>query len=186
MKSPLGLLVAALLSTNVFASSVEGPYVGLKLGFTDYRKATLAGQYSLAMGYTSAITPRVSLSAELSATELGDSIFFKGFKSTSYKTHSYSAVLKPKYHFLALDYQPAYVSAVLGVSRIEESRRYYVGGGEYQKERDHDITGIYGFEVGREITLDLDIVGYYHFQKANMFGESNYYVSYGVGVNYQF
>ncbi|MGR5064268.1 outer membrane beta-barrel protein [Photobacterium sp. DNB22_13_2] len=186
MKLRIALLLATLLSTGAFASSVEGPYAGVKLGFTDYSKATIAGQYGLTAGYAFAIDPRVSLDIELNAIELGDSIFFRGFSGINYKTYSYSAVLKPKYHFLALGYQPAYVAAVFGMSRVEESRKYYIGGGEYQKDRDYDTTGIYGFEVGREVTLNLNIVGYFNYQKANMFGEDNYYRSYGFGINYKF
>ncbi|MGR5141811.1 outer membrane beta-barrel protein [Photobacterium sp. DNB23_23_1] len=186
MKPRIILLLAALLSTSAFASSVSGPYVGLKLGFTDYSKSTLPGQYGLTAGYAFDITPRVTMGMELNATELGDSIFFKGFTGIDYKTYSYSAVLKPKYHFMALGHQPGYVAAVLGVSRIEESRKYYVGGGEYQKDRDQDTTGVYGFEVGREVTLNLDIIGYFNYQKADLFGEDNYYRSYGMGINYRF
>lgn len=186
MKSRIVLLLATLLSTSAFASSVAGPYAGLKFGFTDYHKTTLPFQYGLTAGYAFDINPRVTLGIELNATELGDSHFFKGFRGIDYKTYSYSAVLKPKYHFLALGYQPGYVAAVIGVSRIEESRKYYVGGGEYQKDRDHDTTGIYGFEVGREVTANFDIIGYFNYQKANMFGENNYYHSYGFGINYRF
>ncbi|AJR09743.1 hypothetical protein C9J03_15515 [Photobacterium gaetbulicola] len=186
MKTPIALLLAALLSTSAFASSVSGPYVGLKLGFTDYSKATLPGQYGLTAGYAFDITPRVTLGMELNATELGDSIFFKGFTAIDYKTYSYSAVLKPKYHFMAMGNQPAYIAAVLGASRIEESRKYYVLGEGYRKDRDQDTTGIYGFEVGREVTLNLDIVGYFNYQKADLFGEDNYYRSYGFGINYRF
>ena len=186
MKSRIALLLATFLSTGAIASSVEGPYVGLKLGFTDYSKSTLPGQYGLTAGYAVDITPRVTLGIELNAMELGDSIFFRGFTGVDYKTYSYNAVLKPKYHFMALGHQPAYVAAVLGVSRIEESRKYYVGGGEYQKDRDHDTTGIYGFEVGREVTANLDVIGYFNYQKADLFGEDNDYRSYGFGINYRF
>ncbi|MBC7003055.1 outer membrane beta-barrel protein [Photobacterium sp. BZF1] len=186
MKSRIALLLATLLSTSAFANSVEGPYVGLKLGFTDYTKTTLTVQYGLTAGYTYSIAPKYSIDIEFNATELGDSVFFEGFRNTYYTTYNYSGLLKPKYHFLSFDNQPAYVAAILGVSRIEESRRYHVGGGEYQKDRDHDTTAIYGFETGREITLNLKSVAYFNYQKANMFGESNYYASFGIGVNYQF
>ncbi|MBY5948252.1 outer membrane beta-barrel protein [Photobacterium rosenbergii] len=186
MKSRIVLLLATLLSTNAFASSVSGPYVGLKLGFTDYSKSTLPGQYGLTAGYAFDITPRITMGMELNATELGDSHFFKGFTAIDYKTYSYSALFKPKYHFMALGNQPAYVAAVLGVSRVEESRRYYVRGEGYRKDRDQDTTGIYGFEVGREVTLNLDIIGYFNYQKADLFGEDNYYRSYGLGINYRF
>ena len=186
MKSRLVLLLATLLSANTFASSVSGPYAGLKLGFTDYRKSTLPAQYGATVGYTFDITPTKTLDIEFNASELGDSLFFRGFTPVDYKTDSYSAVLKPKHHFLGIDNQPAYMAAILGVSRIKESRKYYVGGGQYQKDRDQDTTGIYGVEVGSQVTHNFDIITYFHYQKADMFGEDNYYRSYGMGFNYRF
>ena len=84
MKSRIVLLLATLLSTNAFASSVSGPYVGLKLGFTDYSKSTLPGQYGLTAGYAFDITPRITMGMELNATELGDSHFFKGFTAIGF------------------------------------------------------------------------------------------------------
>ncbi|PSU32000.1 outer membrane beta-barrel protein [Photobacterium lutimaris] len=181
MKSRIALLLATFLSTGAIASSVEGPYVGLKLGFTDYSKSTLPGQYGLTAGYAVDVTPRVTLGIELNAMELGDGIFFDRFTMVDYKTYSYSAGLKPKYHFMALDHQPVYVAAVIGVSRVEESRRK-----KGDKVRDHDTTGIYGFEAGREVTANLDVIGYFNYQKADLFGEDNYYRSYGFGINYRF
>ncbi|WEM41786.1 outer membrane beta-barrel protein [Photobacterium sp. DA100] len=186
MKSRIVLLLTTLLSAGAVASPAVGPYAGLKLGFTDYSKSTLPAQYGLTAGYDVAINNSASLGIELNAIELGDSIFFKGFTAIDYKTYSYSAVLKPKYHFTAIGNQPAYVAAVLGVSRIEESREYYVRGEGYRKDRDQDTTGIYGLEVGREIVPNVNIIGYFSYQKADLFGEDNYYRSYGFGINFGF
>ena len=186
MKSRIALLLMSLLSASAFASSVEGPYAALNLGFTDYSKSTLPAQFGVAAGYNFAMTPRTSLAVELSASELGDGLYFQGFTAVNYRTYSYNAVIKPKYHFLALGYQPAYIAAVIGVSRVEESREYYVRGEGYRKYRDQDTTGVYGLELGREITQNLDAMGYFNFQKADMFGEDNYYRSYGLSIKYRF